>query len=160
MNREEYERLKEAEKAHLRKVRALKEQLREARRTSGVTEALRGLDTSGLDHEFGESLRAVQEQSITSEARFELAMEALDEAEQRERRRIELEQFEAEQRKAAAADLIEKMKEEIALGEHAPERSTSQGTHGASAGDDPAAPPPPDPERPPKTIGRSQPRSD
>jgi len=164
MNPDEYERLKEAEKAHLRKVRALKQQLREAQRTERLSEALRGMDTSDLGDEFDEALRAVQQKNLTSEARFEMAMEALDAEERRERQRLELEAFEEEQRKRAAADLIRQMKEDMTLGEHAPERVSSQATHGASAiEDEPEAgrgEPPTDEPPPGKSIGRRPAGSD
>lgn len=173
MNRDEYERLKEAEKAHLRKVRALKEQLREAQRKQGIHDALRGLDTGALDAEFDDALRTVQEQNLSAEARFDLAMEAVDEAAERERRRLEQERFEAERQKSDAADLVRQMKAQI-LGDAAGNVEAQQSERpqadppAKSIGPPPAAPeaPPADKDpsdrrgdaRPAKTIGR--PRSD
>lgn len=159
MKRDEYERLKEAEKAHLRKVRALKQQLREAQRRERLAEALRQLDTSGLDDAFENALRAIQEKNLTAEARFELAMEALDQAELRPR--LEIEAFEQQQQKAAAAALVERLRAEAAL--EGPSGSpSSQAQHGASTLDDGPAPPiGPSAHAegtPPKTIGRPRTR--
>jgi hypothetical protein len=113
MNRDEIERLKEEEKAHLRKVRALKQQLREANRKKGLLDALKGLDTSALDATHEEMLRKVTEKNVTSEARFELAMEALDEAEKQEATRQEMARIEAERQKKDAADLVRQMKTQM-----------------------------------------------
>ena len=113
MDRDEFERLKEAEKAHLKKVRALKQQLREAKRKQGLLDALRGLDTSALDETHEEMLRQVTEKNVTAEARFELAMDALDEAEKQEAARAEMARLEAERQKSDAADLVKQMKAEM-----------------------------------------------
>lgn len=136
MNRDEIERLKEEEKAHLRKVRALKQQLREANRKKGLLGALKGLDTSGLDTTHEEMLRKVTEQNVTAEARFELAMEALDEAEKQEVARQEMARIEAEQQKSAAADLVRQMKTEM-LGDAA-EHVEAQRGETSSEGTPPA----------------------
>lgn len=113
MDRDEFNRFKEAEKAHLRKVRALKQQLREAKRKKGLLDALKGLDTSSLDATHEDALRKVTEQNITSEARFEMAMEALDAAEKQEADRAELARHEAERQQSAAADLVQQMKAQM-----------------------------------------------
>jgi len=157
MKSDEYERLKEAEKAHLQKVRALKAQLRDARRRQGLSEALSALDTSAFDDEFTQALRDVQTRNVTAEARFELAMDALDEAEARERQRAETEAFEAEQRRAAAADLVQRMKGDMLsdAAEHVAAGARPQADPPARPeGDAPAAPANSTPE---KTIGRARP---
>lgn len=146
MDRDEFERLKEEEKAHLRKVRVLKQQLREAKRKQGLLGALQGLDTSGLDATHEEMLRKVTEKNVTAEARFELAMEALDAAEKQEATREEMARIEAERQKTAAADLVRQMKTQM-LGdaaEHVEAQQSSEST--ADAVDEAAAPPA-------KTIG-------
>ena len=136
MNRDEIERLKEEEKAHLRKVRVLKQQLREANRKKGLLGALQALDTSGLDATHEEMLRKVTEKNVTAEARFELAMEALDEAEKQEAARQEMARLEAEQQKSAAADLVRQMKTEM-LGDAAGHVEAQRG-EASSAGTPPA----------------------
>jgi hypothetical protein len=156
MKHDEFERLKEAEKEHLRKVRALKAQLKDAHRQQGVAAALRAMDTSGLDDEFERSLREVEHQNVSSEARYELAVEALDEAAERERKRLELERFEAEQQKAAAAGLVEQMKAEMegrqpgGAAESGPGEDSSTSTARDDAG--------PDARPHAKTIGRPRSR--
>lgn len=156
MNSDEYERLKEAEKAHLKKVRALKARLRDAQRQQGLADALGALDTSALDDEFEAALRDVERQNVTSEARFEMAMDAVDAAAERERQRLEQEQFELEQRRQRAADMIEQMKQELQAGD-------SEGASGAAA---PGAAEEGQREQPAaeaanqKTIGRQRPRNE
>ncbi|MEP0547022.1 MAG: hypothetical protein ABJF88_08820 [Rhodothermales bacterium] len=146
MDRDEFERLKEEEKAHLRKVRVLKQQLREAKRKQGVLGALQGLDTSGLDATHEEMLRKVTEKNVTAEARFELAMEALDEAEKQEATREEMARIEAERQKTAAADLVRQMKAQM-LGDAAEHVEAQQPTERlAPTTEAPSAPPA-------KTIG-------
>lgn len=113
MDRDEFERLKNEEKAHLRKVRALKQQLREATRKKGLLNALKGLDTSSLDGTHEEMLRKLTEKNITSEARFELAMDTLDDAAKQEAAREEMARLEAERQKSDAADLVRQMKAQM-----------------------------------------------
>lgn len=147
MDRDEFNRLKEEEKAHLRKVRALKQQLREANRKKGLMNALKGLDTSSLDATHEEMLRKVTEKNVSAEARFELAMDALDEAEKQEAAREEMARFEAERKQSDAADLVRQMKAQM-LGDAAEHVEAQQD-------DTKAAPAPDDIEStaPTKTIG-------
>ncbi len=148
MDRDEFERLKEEEKAHLRKVRVLKQHLRDAKRKQGVLGALQSLDTSGLDATHEEMLRKVTEKNVTAEARFELAMEALDDAEKQEVTRAEMARIEAEQQKSAAADLVRQMKAQM-LGDAVEHAEAQQGdaTAAGTADDEPK------PTAPAKTIG-------
>lgn len=172
MDRDEFERLKEAEKAHLKKVRALKQQLREAQRKQGLLDALRELDTSGLDETHEEMLRQVTEKNVTAEARFELAMDALDEAEKQEAARAEMARIEAERRKSDAADLVRQMKTEMlgdaaqhADAQHAPADKTAVAPRSigpAGPRSEPGAEPDAEPEAKPdapsaKSIGRFRP---
>lgn len=152
MNRDEIERLKEEEKAHLKKVRALKQQLREANRKKGLLDALRGLDTSGLDETHETMLRKVTEQNVTAEARFELAMDALDEAEKQEAARAEMARLDAERRRSEAADLVQQMKSQM-LGDAAGHAEAQQPD---AASEEPETPAEPE-ARSAKTIGRFRP---
>jgi hypothetical protein len=153
MNPDEYERLKEEEKAHLRKVRALKEQLQHARRQEGLHKAIRGLDTSGLDAEFEQALRDVESQNLTAEARYELAMGALDDAAERERQRLEEERFDAERRQAAASDLVRRMKSELSSDAPGAGRSETKTTSEPAKPEEPSTDPPAA-DSSSKTIGR------
>ncbi|MEM1041899.1 MAG: hypothetical protein AAGI91_04650 [Bacteroidota bacterium] len=138
MDRDEFNRIKEQEKAHLRKVRALKQQLREAKRKKGLLGALQNLDTSDLDAAHEDALRKLTEQNITSEARYELAMEALDSAAKQEADREELARLDAERQKSAAADLVQQMKTQM-LGD-AEAHAEAQNPADANSEDE-AAPP-------------------
>jgi hypothetical protein len=149
MNRDEFERLKNEEKAHLRKVRALKQQLREANRKKGLLNALEGLDTSGLDSTHEEMLQKLTEKNITSEARFELAMDTLDDAAKQEAAREEMARLEADRTKSDAADLVRQMKAQM-LGdaaEHVEAQRGDAATDAAPAEQEEAA------AAPTKTIG-------
>lgn len=135
MNRDELNRLKEEEKAHLRKVRALKQQLREANRKKGLLDALNNLDTSGLDATHEEMLRKVTEKNVSAEARFEMAMDALDEAEKQEAAREEMARFEAERQQSDAADLVRQMKAQM-LGDAAEHVEAQQDDEQAKPAED------------------------
>jgi hypothetical protein len=156
MNSDEYERLKEAEKAHLKKVRALKSRLRDAQRQQGLADALRAMDTSALDDEFDAALRDVEPQNVTAEARFEMAMDAVDAAAERERQRLEQEQFELERQRQKAADLIEEMKRQ--MGGDTPAGASGDSAADAS-GDSERAEPAAEAAHQ-KTIGRQRPRTE
>lgn len=171
MNRDEYERLKQAEKEHLRKLRDLKQQHREAQRKKGLLDALRNLGGAPeLDETHDEMVRKLAEQDALAEARFELAAEEAEELAQREAARVELERLEAERKKAEAADLVRQMKAQM-LGGAAeprpesgePEATLPPKTIGPAQRDTPAADAPDAPENPeagpPKSIGRARPRS-
>lgn len=135
MTPEEFERLKEAEKAHLRKVRDLKQQYRSAKRKKGIMDALQGMVRPDLDDVHDEMLDKMTMENIKSEAKFEIAMEnaeatedSLEKAAQEEREREEL-------RKAEAAELVRQMKleagESTSAKEHgSQESSTSEKTIG------------------------------
>lgn len=149
MDRDEFERLKNEEKAHLRKVRALKQQLREANRKKGLLNALEGLDTSGLDSTHEEMLQKLTQRNITSEARFELAMDTLDDAAKQEAAREEMARLEADRKKSDAADLVRQMKAQM-LGDAAEHVEAQQGD---AATDAASAEQEDQPEAPTKTIG-------
>lgn len=156
MSRDEIERLKREEKAHLRQIRALQQQLREARRQRTLTDALGNLDTVALDAEFERALRSLRERALSDEARLDLALEALEQAEARERHRLERAHDEAEERRARAEELVRRLRAELAdappapCPPHAP-RTEDPLRRGASQ-----TPPAPLPHA--KTIGRPRPR--
>src|SRR5690606_41865600 len=75
MTPEEFERLKEEEKRHLREMRALKQQYREARRKRGLLDALRGLTNPEAEATHEAVLDRLTRQDVESEARFEVALE-------------------------------------------------------------------------------------
>jgi len=113
MTPEEYERFKEAEKAHLRKLRELKkthQQLgRKARITGAVTDMAEGINNLFNEHE--EMVDRLQRDSIESEARMEVALDNI-EADDATLEALDAAELEADQalRKARAQELIRQMK--------------------------------------------------
>jgi putative protein kinase ArgK-like GTPase of G3E family len=113
MTPEEYEQFKEAEKAHLRKLRELKkthQQLqRKAKVTGAVTDMAEGMNQ--LFDEHGKMVEKLQRDSIESEARMEVTLDNvdMDDAVQEAQDAADLE---ADQtlRKARAQELIRQMK--------------------------------------------------
>ena len=167
MTPEERERLKEAEKAHLRQLRALKQQYREAQRKKGLLDALQGMVRPDLDEIHEEMVDKLSRQNIEAEARFEVAMEDAGLTED-PLERAAREAAEREALRTAEADaLVRQMKQEMGGGEAArPETATPTGAKSIGrppAPDAPEAerpevtkPDEPNPEAPlgPKSIGR------
>ncbi|MDX1438839.1 MAG: hypothetical protein R3284_02950 [Rubricoccaceae bacterium] len=170
MTPEEFERLKEAEKEHLRKMRALKQQYRDAKRKKGIMDALKGIVRPDLDDVHDEMVDKLTMKNIESEARFEIAMEeaglaedALNEAARKEAENEALQ-------KAEAAELVRQLKMETG-GELKSAESTSATTEettehsaGKTIGRTPTTPESSEADekkddqdaRGPKTIGRSR----
>ncbi|HYE95045.1 MAG TPA: hypothetical protein VD962_02450 [Rubricoccaceae bacterium] len=160
MTPEEFERLKEEEKAHLRQLRALKQQYRQAQRQRGMLDALEGISKAGLDDTYDEMLDRLNRQNIEAEARFEVALE------NRGLTPSDAGPTEAEReamRRAEAEALVRQMKSEIPEGSQ--ETNPTAGTNAARAGEPSSGKTigraaPPEPEAPPaddrgaKTIGR------
>ena len=162
MTPEEFERLKEAEKTHLCKLKALKQQYRQAQQKKGILDALKGIVRPDLDDVHDEMVDRLTMKNIESEARFEIALEnanltddALESAAREEAEREVLQ-------KAQAEALVRRMKAEVG-GVVAPS-STQTNTHteGKTIGRAPIPEEPeaesdetPSPARGSKTIGRS-----
>ena len=132
MTPEERERIKEEEKAHLRQLRALKQQYREAQRKAGLLGALEGMVRPDLDDVHDEMVDKLTRQNIESEARFEVAMEnagledasgetALERAAREEAEREAL-------RKTEADELVRQFKLEMGGGEPSTAPETSART--------------------------------
>ena len=162
MTPEEFERLKEAEKTHLRKLKALKQQHREAQRKKGLLDALKGIMRPDLDDVHDEMVDKLTMKNIENEARFEIALEnanltddALEKAAQEEAEREVLQKAEAEA-------LVRQMKLEAGGGAAPSSDQTNAQAEGKTIG---RAPSPDEPEaesvetpsttRGSKTIGRS-----
>ena len=107
MSPEEFERLKEQEKAHLRKIRALKQQGTDLRRQAGLSDALGKLaDSMDALGETDRLTREMQEGQARTEARFEMAADAAaDRAEREEAERV--------LREAEADGLLAQMRAEM-----------------------------------------------
>ena len=116
MTPEEYQKFKEAEKEHLRKIRDLKKAQRSASRKATVTKAVTGMatDMQGLFDEHGQMIERLQMDSAMSEARMEVALDSveMDSGVTEAQDAAELAKLEEEQKKARARDLINQMKQE------------------------------------------------
>ena len=153
MTPDEFNRLKEEEKAHLRQLRDLKQQHRDVQRKASILGALRGMNTDGLTADTAANADALIRGAITQEARLDLALEG-----EADRARTEADREAL--RQAEAADLVRQLKAEA--GATAGEAAARPGSVPAS----PAArtigrtPPEPDtpaaplPSRDDKTLGR------
>ena len=164
MSPEEFERLKNEEKEHLRKLRALKNQHREVQRKTSILGALRGMRNPDLEADTDSRTEDLFRDAATQEARLDLALESDAASQQAAQDEADLEQI----RKAKAEEMIRQMK--AGMGEppstlDAPQAANR--TPGAPApsgpktiGRTPPAPdaPPDAPSRDAKTIGRSSQR--
>lgn len=75
MTPEEFERLKEEEKAHLRQLRALKQTHREAQRKASTVNALNAMRNQALEDETDALTEGVFRDAAVQEARLDLALE-------------------------------------------------------------------------------------
>jgi hypothetical protein len=156
MTPEEFERLKAEEKAHLQKMRALKQQHRGAQRMASTAKALNAMRNPDLEAETDAMTDKLMRDAAFSEARFELATEGLatDHANEVDREALA---------KAEAEALVRQMKAQMGGGEPpAPEAAPNAASPSAPASAKTIGRPPPPPEEPPaaprgaKSIGRSR----
>lgn len=159
MTPEEYEQFKEAEKAHLRKLRELKKTHQQLRRkaqvTGAVTDMAEGINSLFNEHE--EMVDKLQRDSIESEARMEVALDNV-EADDATLEALDAAELEADQtlRKARAQELIRQMKSAQGMPESDTDSKKSRSTEKTSdsrAQDETKSSAPPS-DLPEKTIGR------
>jgi hypothetical protein len=109
MTPEEFEKIKQAEKAHLRKIRELKNTVRQLERQKKITGAISDLTSSfqqKLDvHD--EMMDRIAIDSARNEARLEMAMEKSEESDERD----QLARDEADLAKARSRQTIESLRE-------------------------------------------------
>ncbi|WP_456427755.1 hypothetical protein [Rhodocaloribacter sp.] len=157
MTPEEYQRIKEAEKEHLRKLKALKRTVRRLERQKKLNQALENI-TGGRErvldtHE--EMMEQLAMETALSEARLEMALEAEQAVTEAEARAA----MEEDLQKARARELIRRIKLEVGSSEAAPDppsRRAKTSPAEAPAEPEPDAPAPPQ-GLPEKTIGRMKP---
>ncbi|NNF04355.1 MAG: hypothetical protein HKN17_07810 [Rhodothermales bacterium] len=109
MTPEEFQRIKEAEKAHLRKLKKLKEAVRLLERQKKISGAVTDM-TSSMEEKLDEHRTAMEQVALDAaraEARLEIALEAVDEDVERRSHEIDDEEALREQR---AKELIRQMK--------------------------------------------------
>ena len=115
MTPEEYQKLKEAEKEHLRKIRELKKAQRSSSRKASVTNAVTGMASKmeELFTEHGEMVERLQMDSAMSEARMEVALDSVEANDKVSEAQdaAELAAAEAELKRNRARDLINQMKQ-------------------------------------------------
>lgn len=139
MDREEFERIKQAEKEHLRKLKQIKGQLRDAQRTARLRQAFEEIKGTLDPSEFDTSLETVQREALESEARLDVALEQAEAADTPD---LSPALTEEEARKAAAAALVAEMKASLNPGAAPAEDATRAAS---------------DEDLPEKTIGRLKP---
>src|SRR5690606_36090901 len=146
------------EKRHLREMRALKQQYREAQRKRGLLAALRGLTAPEAEATHEEMLDRLTRQNVEAEARFEVAADEAGLSEEAAARRAQEEADREAVRKAEAEALVRMMKQQ--MGDPAvddPDSETAR-AEGRTIG---RVTPPEEGERPPEgprgsnTIGRA-----
>ncbi|CAN5616262.1 hypothetical protein BH23BAC4_BH23BAC4_06290 [soil metagenome] len=110
MDKDEFERIKQEEKDHLRKLRALKQQHSDVQRRVRIAGAVNSMRDPELDRTHDEFVRKLDEGSALQEARFEIAMESagLDKMPD-----VSDPEVAEEIRKAEAAAIVEQMRREL-----------------------------------------------
>ena len=158
MTPEEYQKVKEAEKAHLRQLKELKKthaQLsRKARITNAVTDMAESVQE--LFDEHRTMVDRLEMDAISSEARLDVAMDGL-EGDSSVQEALDAAQLEADQeaiKKARAKSLIQQMKLEGGFVPTSPTKSESPSAKAVEANPDT---PETTPELPEKTIGKMKP---
>lgn len=148
MTPEEYQRLKEAEKEHLRSLRKLKQTVRSLQRQKKLTDAVENVTTRPMDA-LSDHDALVQElalETARNEARLDVALESISQDSVEEAAR----DAEAEDtlRKAKAAELVRQLRSQVDAGVPGPAgprtESTSPNAKDSGARD----------RLPEKTIGR------
>lgn len=151
MSPEEYQRIKEAEKEHLRKLREIKQASRGLRRKKSIADAL-GKITGSMQQTFNqhqEALDKLDQDTFQNEARLDVALMNADD---REKERAKYEQtaaFEADLAKAKAQDLVQQMKIEMGLAGATNRPQQASSSKASEANPTPASEPLPE-----KTVGR------
>jgi hypothetical protein len=167
MTPEEYERIKQAEKEHLRKLKKLKEAHRQLQRQAKVTKAVTDM-TSSMQEKLdlhADMMDRIATESAINEARLEMAIESreLEDADTREL------EDELEMTKIKARELIRRLKEDSSVAAEtgsAPVKQSPGRSDGGSAARRTAKKEAveerkdPGDHLPEKTIGRMKPSGD
>lgn len=153
MDREEFERIKQAEKEHLRALKKIKAKLHEAQRTQKLRQAIQNIEGAGTSDTYDEMLDKLERETIEQEVRLDVALEGREDLPPPE---PELDEATLRAQKAAA--LVRQMR--IAMGASDPETEAEDPVEGPEktigrmkTEPEEEAPAPPRPE---KTIGRAR----
>lgn len=154
MTPEEYERIKEAEKEHLRALKKLKKAVRDLERSKSIAHSVTKMSStsqSALEtHE--EMVDKLALETAQHEARLEVALESAGEQAQKQERLEELRKADADLQKERAKDLVEQLRREMEVpetGTPPTPRSTGPERQATDDSDETAEGPVPE-----KTIGR------
>ena len=154
MKREDFERLKEEEKAHLRELRDLKARLKGAQRVQKVGQALHNIEAAGDLEGFDESLEELNRRAAEQEARLDIVVDGVT----ADDFSAELELDEEAIQKAKAAAFVNQMK--VTMGDTPRPENKEKKVEPSESNEDSVSSEPtttdPDFE---KTIGRMTPRS-
>ncbi|GMQ82088.1 MAG: hypothetical protein BMS9Abin05_1529 [Rhodothermia bacterium] len=152
MTPEEFDRIKKAEKEHLRKLKKLKEAHRQLERQKKMTDAVSDMTTSMQEKldVHADMMDKIGTDSALNEARLEMALESSEKAELEAQERKD----EQELTKAKAKELVRQMKAGENISPLDPEDSRA-----AKSSDDPKSSEDDDQDKdlPEKTIGRMKP---
>ncbi len=161
MKREEFERIKKAEKEHLRKLKKLKEVHRQLERQKKVTKAITDM-TSSVQEKFdvhADLMDQIASESALNEARLEIAMESSEKAD----REAQALRDETDLAKLKARERIRKMRAETEGSVPAETEGSDESTGRAASADvntkasSPSSEEDSKPDLPEKTIGRMKP---
>ncbi len=147
MTPEEFERIKEAEKAHLRKLKELKQAVHQAERKKRISETLSNM-AGGARDTLDENEALIEKLSFEAarhEARFDVAMEGSPEKPTAGAPNTEVQ--EEALRQARARQLVEDMRRQVQVEQPTPENAPVADSKAPSL-------PPPTGGLPEKTIGR------
>lgn len=149
MTPEEYERLKAAEKEHLRQLKTLKQMARTAGHKVAVNRALNDMQTGARDAlEAGQEwIDRLQSDSALAEAQLEVAMEGRVPREDSTATSMPSQEDLAEMEKARARKLVEEMRAQLSTDSPRTEPTKEAGVQ-------PREPGPGASDLPEKTIGR------
>jgi hypothetical protein len=157
MDKDEFERIKQEEKDHLRKLRALKQQHSDVQRRVRIAGAVNSMRDPELDRTHDAFVRKLDEANALQEARFEIAMESagLDKMPD-----VTDPQVAEEIRKSEAAAIVEQMRRELGESPGSKGPGNAPATpldSGKTIGPSRASSGSPDPGSPAKSIGRAGP---
>jgi len=141
MTPEEFQKLKEAEKDHLRKIKELKKLHKEHARHASVTRAVTDMATGmkALYDEQEEMVDRLQMQTMRSEARMEVALDAVGSSELDQAQDAALLERDMEAiKKAKAQELVRQMKMEVGSGSLSHDSSATVSSQGAASSQDSA----------------------
>jgi hypothetical protein len=153
MTPEEYERIKEAEKEHLRALKKLKKAVRDLERSKSIARSVTKMSStsqSALEtHE--EMVDKLALETAQHEARLEVALESAGEQALKQERLEELRKADADLQKERAKDLVEQLRREMEVPETTIPTTRSTGPEREATDDSDETAEGPVPE---KTIGR------